>query len=266
MYYAFDIGRFLLRPGRALFGLFGRMKLDVSCLLVLFSLLKDHNVMVDQILSSPVEGCEDELTVLAFLDLTDANIDMEKLLEEIGKTRIFKVLEVIKPVNDGFIVDTLSSSIVAGKNRVIIFRDLGYRQLLTEIRKLFGTAGEALLYHVGFNMGLGFAKLHRDVADKIGIKDPAMIYQQVSCMMFQWAGFGREEVLELSPKQAIIHVHGSFECENGRPSVRPYSQLIRGLIAGTLAELFNTAFNVTEDLCIAKGDPFCRFKVMSRQS
>ncbi len=264
MYYTFDVGRFLVRPGRTLFGLFGRMKLDVSSLPILFSLLKDHNVMVDQILSSSVEGCEDELTVLAFLDLTDANIDMEKLLEEIGKTKIFKFFEPIKPVNDGFIVDTLSSPIVAGKNRAIIFRDLGYRQLLTEIRKLFGTGGEALLYHVGFNMGLGFAKLHRDVADKIGIKDPAKIYQQVSCVMFQWAGFGRKEVLELSTKQAIIHVYDSFECENGRPSVRPYSQLIRGLIAGTLAELFNGAFNVTEDLCIAKGDTFCRFKVISR--
>lgn len=240
------------------------MKSDVSSLQILFSLLKDHNVMVDQILSYSAEDCEDELTILAFLDLTDANIDMEKLIEEIDKTKIFKVFEVIKPVSEGFIIDTLSAPIVAGKNRVIIFRDLGYRQLLIEIRKLFGTGGEALLYHVGFNMGLGFAKLHREVADKIGINDPAMIYQKVSCRAFQWAGFGRKEVIEFSPKQAIIHVYDSFECEIGCPSVRPYSQLIRGLISGTLAELFNSAFNVTEDLCIAKGDPFCRFKVIRR--
>ncbi|MCX8181580.1 MAG: hypothetical protein N3D12_00515 [Candidatus Methanomethyliaceae archaeon] len=172
-------------------------------------------------------------------------------------------MEVIKPVTEGFIVDTISAPIVAGKNRVIILRDQGYRQLLTEIRRLFGTGGEALLYHVGFNMGIGYAKLHKDLADKVGIKDPVDIYQKISCKMFQWAGFGRKEAVEITPNHAIIHIYDSFECENGS-SVRPYSQLVRGLIAGTLAGLFNRSFNVTEDLCAAKGDSLCRFKVISR--
>ncbi|MEM3882434.1 MAG: V4R domain-containing protein [Candidatus Methanomethyliaceae archaeon] len=264
MHYAFDIGRFIVRPGRALIGLFGRMKLDFSALPILTSFLRDHKILVSQVLSSPIEGCADELMVLVFLDLTDADIHIDELLDEVNKTGYFKVLEIINPITEGFIVDTVSAPIVAGKSRVIMLRDLGYRQLLTEIRKLFGTGGEALLYHVGFNMGLGFAKLHKDLADKVGIKDPAKIYQQISCMMFQWAGFGRKEALEISSKHAIIHVYDSFECENGRPSIRPYSQLVRGLVAGTLAELFNRSFNVTEDLCIAKGDPFCRFRVVSR--
>ncbi|MGC8936868.1 MAG: V4R domain-containing protein [Candidatus Methanomethylicaceae archaeon] len=240
------------------------MKIGASSFVQLTSILKDHNIIIRQLLSSTLEGHDDEIMVLLFLDISSANLDTNKLLEELNNTESLKVLEVIKPTVEGFIVDTVSSPIVAGKSRVIILRDLGYCGLLTEIRRLFGTGGEALLYHVGFNMGLGFAKLHKDLAYKIGIKDPSKIYQQISCRLFQWAGFGRKEAVEISPNHATINVYNSFECESCRDSVRPYSQLVRGIIAGTLAELFNKGFNVVEDMCVAKGDPYCRFRATSK--
>lgn len=171
------------------------MKVGISVIPQLTSTLIEHHIMLRQFVSSTLEECEDEVMVLMFLDLTDTSVPIKDIMTELHKTGWFNVLEIINPVGDGFIVDTASFPIMAGKSRVITFRDFGYRRLLTEIRNLFGSGGEALLYHVGFHMGLGFAKLHKEFADKAGIKDPARIYQQISYSMFQWAGFGRKEVV-----------------------------------------------------------------------
>jgi predicted hydrocarbon binding protein len=79
--------------------------------------------------------------------------------------------------------------------------------------------------------------------------------------MFQWAGFGKMHVKSLSQDHGEIEVQDSFECELGRGRVTAYSQFVRGIIAGILAELFGKGFNIVEEGCIAKGDPVCRFVV-----
>ncbi|MCX8181579.1 MAG: hypothetical protein N3D12_00510 [Candidatus Methanomethyliaceae archaeon] len=84
MYYSFDVGRFLVQPCRTLIGFFGSMKLGVAALPTLASFLRDHNITVCQIISSSIEGCQDELMVLAFLDLTHSDVQLERLLEEIN--------------------------------------------------------------------------------------------------------------------------------------------------------------------------------------
>jgi len=58
-------------------------------------------------------------------------------------------------------------------------------------------------------------------------------------------------------------VHNSFECELGKYRSIPYSRFVRGIIAGTLSELFGRSFNVVEEECIAKGDRLCKFMVRS---
>ncbi|MEM4217644.1 MAG: V4R domain-containing protein, partial [Candidatus Methanomethylicaceae archaeon] len=59
----------------------------------------------------------------------------------------------------------------------------------------------------------------------------------------------------------VIVVKDSFECELGKNSATVYSQFVRGIIAGVLAELFGYGFNVVEEECIARGDRVCRFRV-----
>ncbi|MBC7112768.1 MAG: hypothetical protein H5T34_01885 [Candidatus Methanomethyliales bacterium] len=208
--------------------------------------------------NDPSTGYQETL-ILAFLDMTEADISHDDLIAELKSTEYLIKLEVIMPLVDGFIADTLSHPLKAGKNRIVIFRELGYRGLLTEIRKLFGVGGEALLYHTGFTTGIEFAKLHKETAELINLKEPMEIFKKVSAIMFQWAGFGKMHVKRLSQDHGEIEVEDSFECELGKGRVTAYSQFVRGMIAGILAELFGKGFTVMEEECIAKGDPVCKF-------
>ena len=132
---------------------------------------------------------------------------------------------------------------------------------MTESRKLYGTGGEALLYHVGFTTGTELGKLHKETAEAVNVKDPAEIFKNVSAVMFQWAGFGKMQINELTQEHGEIIIHDSFECELGKQRAITYSQFIRGMIAGILVELFGRGFSVVEEDCIAKGDPVCRFSI-----
>jgi predicted hydrocarbon binding protein/uncharacterized protein YqkB len=254
------------------------------------AILSEHKIILRQALLScygdsceggyanygRVKGCENgkdeiksngssmeyqEILILAFLDITEADISPDEIIAELKSTGSFVKLDVIMPQVDGLIADTLSHPLKAGKDRIIILREPGYRGLLTEIRKLFGSGGDALLYHTGFTTGIEFAKLHREVAELVNLKEPEEIFKKVSATMFQWAGFGKMHVKSLSQDHGEIEVQDSFECELGRGRVTAYSQFVRGIIAGILAELFGKRFNIVEEGCIAKGDPVCRFVV-----
>ncbi len=260
MYHKLDLSRFLVCPDMELLGFRGVMKAGVGVMTQLCNIFSSHNIVLRQAYVSTLKDGK-ETMILAFVDITDSNAPTESILEELEKTGLFIELEVIRPRAEGFIADTVSHPLTAGKNRVILLRDLGYSGLLTEIRKLFGTGGEALLYHVGLTTGMGLAKLHREMADTVCINDPIDVFRKVSTAMFQWAGFGRIEVKELTTEHGEIVVHDSFECELGRSRAICYSQFVRGMLAGVLSELFGKGFNLEEEECIAKGDQVCKFKV-----
>lgn len=198
---------------------------------------------------------------LVFLDLTDANVAIDDVVQEMKRKEI-EVLEFSKPKIKGVIIDDISFPLMAGRSRIVIFRDLAYSSMMQGIRERFGSGGEALLYHIGFESGKGFGRLHREFAKSIGIEDPFEIFNKISSSFFQWAGFGIMKVVELKEEGGILVVHDNFECEIMKNrSKKPYSQFIRGVITGVLNELFNKEVSVVEDTCLAKGDDICRFKV-----
>ncbi|MEM3390412.1 MAG: 4-vinyl reductase [Thermoproteota archaeon] len=199
--------------------------------------------------------------VLLILDVTDSALSAEEMISELERLELMKVEKVIKPPVEGFVADTASHPLVAGPSRAIILRETGYRELLVGIRECFGASGENFLYHIGFRAGMGFGSLHRETAEKIGLKDPVQIYRNISAAMFQWAGFGILEVEELTADGGVIVVKDSFECSLGKRRSANYSQFVRGIIAGVLSELFGRAYNVAEEECIAMGAPACRFRV-----
>ncbi|MEM3433836.1 MAG: V4R domain-containing protein [Candidatus Methanomethyliaceae archaeon] len=199
--------------------------------------------------------------IFLVLHITDCSVPLEEVVEELERSgTMYSVRAYLSPV-EGFIADVASHPLLAGNNRVVILRDSGYRELLAGLREWFGTNGTSFLYHVGFRAGSGFGRLHMETAEKVGLKDPVQIYRNISAAMFQWAGFGVMEVEELTADGGVIVVRDSFECELGKNSATVYSQFVRGMIAGVLAELFGYGFNVVEEECIARGAPTCRFRV-----
>jgi len=210
---------------------------------------------------SPEVG--ENIVGLSFVDLTDADVSAEELADEVRRIRGVKDVKVISPKIEGFIADDFSCILKMGSDRCIILRKQGYKGLITNIREKFGTGGEAFLYYIGFETGVEYGKSHREMGLKLGIVDPIKIYRDISASLFNSVGFGRMEVVKISanPLEATIRVYDSFECELGVGTGKTYSHLIRGMHAGVLTALFSRKMKAEETKCIAKGDPYCEFKV-----
>ncbi|MCX8182540.1 MAG: hypothetical protein N3D12_05420 [Candidatus Methanomethyliaceae archaeon] len=262
-----DLARYLLIPGRDLLVIVGKANIRSDSVARIFSILESQKIKILRIYASASdeEGFAD---LVVFMDVTDATIPSEsvgRVSESLGLIKVEKV--VMSPIK-GFIADTASYPVVADSFRAVIFRKPGYRELLEGIREYFGKSGDSFLYHIGYRTGLAYGKNHRKFAESLKIQDPALIYKDISSTLFQWAGFGRMNVQELDQERGTIIVYDSFECELGKGRSIPYSQFVRGLLAGVLSELFGKGFNVMEEACIAKGDPSCKFvvKAMPRRS
>ncbi|RLI05189.1 hypothetical protein DRO24_06115 [Candidatus Bathyarchaeota archaeon] len=71
------------------------------------------------------------------------------------------------------------------------------------------------------------------------------------------------ESLEIDPETSRIRlrVKGCIECE--LRAERPYSQFLRGMLAGYASALFDRDMMARETRCIAVGDPYGEFEVIS---
>ncbi|MBO3808288.1 MAG: 4-vinyl reductase [Candidatus Brockarchaeota archaeon] len=67
--------------------------------------------------------------------------------------------------------------------------------------------------------------------------------------------------MDLETGKAQLRVYESCECEIGKGSEQPYSQIVRGMLAGFFSLLFGKEAKTTETRCIAKGDPYCEYTV-----
>lgn len=124
------------------------------------------------------------------------------------------------------------------------------------------------MYYTGYEIGLESGKAQREMGHQLGVTDLAQIVKDISISFFNCIGFGLAETLKLKtePFYALIRMHDSFECELGRKVEKPYSQLIRGILAGVFTELFRTNVQVEETKCVAKGDPYCEFEAKPASS
>ena len=81
-----------------------------------------------------------------------------------------------------------------------------------------------------------------------------------------WGKFGLIE-LDAAGKQLVIEVEGSPFAEayaRDEPSPFPVCHMIRGVLAGMAAGIFDGDVASEETECAAKGDPVCRFVVRGR--
>ncbi|MDH7555467.1 MAG: hypothetical protein ACQXXL_02535 [Candidatus Methanosuratincola sp.] len=199
MSYEFDVSRMLLLPGRKLAGLRFVIKSDPEALPAVTRAAAKHHALPMYFASSP-SAITESYPVLVFLDVTECDVPVQELVRELESTGAVESIRIIEPVADGLVIDNLSHPLTAGGDRAIILRAAGYRRLIKGIKEQFGSGGEAFLYYGGLEMGRGFGKLHRSAAEAVGLKDPVEIYRRVSTAAFQWAGFGRIEVIHLGTR------------------------------------------------------------------
>lgn len=259
----FNIGRFLFLPGRKVFGVLVESELKPEVLKEIADLGFRHGVLVPTIQYNMVKEKKEKIVGFGFADLTNADISIEELAEKIHKIEGVKKVQIIHPTVDGFVTDHLSARLILAGDRAIIMRKPGYEGLIVGMKAQFGTAGEAFLYHTGYETGIRYGKSHQEFAEKLGVKDPIQILRMISMPLYISMGFGKPEVVEASakPPKAVIRVYECFECELGVGSKKAYSNFIRGVFAGLLAQLFGKSMEAKELRCIAKGDAYCEFEI-----
>lgn len=194
-----------------------------------------------------------------YADITGKNIDPDKLLEELKDKPYVIDVKLIKPLFNGVICDTYFFPLYALGERAIIFIQRGYEGIIKRARLELGSAFNTLLYLQGFDMGLNaFQRGHRKIA---GRKTERLI--KLFEELFKQSGFGvmKVEEIDLERKEATIKIYDLFECELFKGSNKCESHLMRGLLAGWFSQLFKTKVVAIEVKCIAKGDPYCLFKI-----
>lgn len=263
---ALEIARLLLLPGRKICGLMYEMEVDPTICEEIAGTLTKHGVV--PILCQRCPSLDKRsLVTLTFVDLTEADVPLEDLAQELNRIRGVKSVKVIHPMVEGLITDTASKRLLVMGDRALIFRKPLYEGFAVGIRRQFGSAGEAFLYYTGYESGIKLGESYRRIAESLGVEDPIEIAQKIAAPVAMSMGFGRAELVEASlrPPQATIRMYENPECELGLYSKKPYSHFIRGIVAGILTQLFGVEMMAEETQCIAKGDPYCEFKVTPKE-
>jgi len=207
---------------------------------------------------SMTEASEPSVKAIAFLDLSDSNTAPEEALELVRKNEFIKEVRLIKPMANRFIFDDYFFPLVFGDERAVIFRKNVYEALFTGLREKFGSAGEAMLYYQGFNVGYALCDNHMSIACK---ETECLIeLAKAFCRTLGWAIIDHEKI-DMKKGRAKIQVYQNFECEVGKGSEKPYSQFFRGVIAGWFQRFFGKPVEIKETKCIAKGDACCKFLI-----
>ncbi len=184
-----------------------------------------------------------EVHALMFLDLTKCSLEPSGLLDEIGG--VSNVVEA----------RMVEMPFTYGEARIVAFALGELHLFFEEVAKTWGTAGEAILYHLGLRAGRAFAeKLIKHYGTGIKLLNYILAYSSGT-------GYGRFEVVSYSEgKRAIIRAYELFECY-GRRSDKPTSHLFRGILAGIFSAIWSRNVTVTEVRCVAVGDEHCEFLI-----
>ncbi len=190
------------------------------------------------------------------LDFSRSDVKPEETLEIINRELNARKAHLIKADEDMFIRNCFFPSIADYKRedeRAIIFSRRIYEALFKGMRRKFGSAGKAILYYEGFQ--IGYETCENYVSIEHLIKHIKFLHMKMG-----WAII-RDIKANLERKRANIRVSKNFECELGKGSNEPYSYFYRGILAGFFAKIFRKEVQAEETKCIAKGDPYCEFEI-----
>ncbi len=145
--------------------------------------------------------------------------------------------------------------------RAVIFSRNTYEAFIKGLRDRLGSSYNALLYHIGAEIGRYVCGVHAK-ASKWDTRTLINILKGI----FAFSGFGVLEVY-LRRNRATIRVHDCFECELMKGDFS--SHFIRGILAGWFSTMFKTditSIEATEIRCIAKGDAYCEIVITRSKS
>jgi predicted hydrocarbon binding protein len=218
-------------------------------------ILSKHNVNV-------LSGFHDAARWSFFADMTEANVSADQLVHDLKGLKVISAVR-LQEAPSGILVDCLHHPSVWGQHRVVMIRAQQVSSILDRVRAIFGEDGAAakvVLFSMGEAAGHAWFSM---IADEVGAN---AVTKELSNMMYLYSacGWGIFKAIDVDLEQASATVEAidCFECapKEGKKS-GPYSQFVRGHIAGLFSRLFDRRVDVIETGCIASGNPHCQFRI-----
>ena len=177
-------------------------------------------------------------------------MDVEKLLF-LGASnwlRCWLLVNYVFDEDNGIIRDKLT-----GERCFIVYKT-GMESIFKRLAEIFDSGIEVLLLESSRSAGKHLADSTEEA--KTDIKRLLSKYTK----RFARVGFGRFEVCELKPEEAMMRfrVWNNLFAEM-RYGESTYCCYVGGLVSGIYKELLHEAPQVKEVKCIGNGDPYCEF-------
>ena len=217
------------------------------------SVLEEYGVQLLSMIAQRIRKEEVYQTTL-FVTKPDSPQDIFKVKDMLSRLPHVNRVEVIE-----FPLEPEEAKIIG-----ITLQDVYY--MFGKILEI-GAAGEALLYHIGYNMGSNIAK---KVMSTIADRGRAIEYVK---MYFEGLGLGLFESPRLiTGREILVRIYENSECQafkyelSSRPLLRERyrSNLVRGFLAGYFSQVYGGEVSVFEEKCIVRGAPYCQFRVRVR--
>ena len=261
-----SVERFMFYEGRRLYGfrLEGRSRPGIIA--TISSIISEKGLDITYFSTTGTVRLRERGGSIIFIDFTGSDVKPEDLAREFMALDFVNKVEIIRPKFKGFIIDDVSFPVMLGGRRAIILSGSALKGILIEFRKRLGTGGEAMLYHIGREVGVEGARDINQNAERIGVKD-LRDKLEIGMLLLQCLGYAIPEMVEFSeePPYLKIRLQNSIECELGRGAGKPFSHYVRGMITGYTSEIFQRDLLAEETRCIAMGDPYCEFEVKPRE-
>lgn len=195
-------------------------------------------------------------------DFTNATAPPEKVAERLRRRR--KLLSVEYVEGKDFLTEAYHFKLLTTIGRVFIQSVNAFAEIMKALREAFGSAADYILFMQGVKYGAAVVKNYYKVLPFLSEKsmnDIAKIFIEVG----RSAGFAVVEFKELNLDKGIAHIvaYSLYECEPFKGQLNSInSQFFRGTITGVVRALTGCEDYVfIEEECIAKGDPYCSFKL-----
>jgi len=194
-----------------------------------------------------------------FADITDVNLKIEEVVEEIKKIDVVSEVYFTEPQFDGLIIDDIHFPLQVLNERSITFRVDSIVSMFNRIYQIFGSGGKVIIFEMGVEAGENKAKKIYERYGMKGLKAFELILAERIAK-----GWGLPEInkFDLEKKECIVQVKELFECSSSVIKEESGSQFFRGYLTGILSQIFEKKVLAEETECMAKGDPRCTFHII----
>ena len=257
MFCPLHIGNMLRTNGHKIYGFSILVsEEEAETLYEVVRVFKKYGVKLIQIMgSTPLLVKKGYLTYVVG-DFTDSEIEPQTLAEEIRRLSSIEDVCIIAPIDD-LLVNMIHFPLFVGDSRAMIINEPFMRAIIRRPREHFGSGVEAYQYYEGKFIGESIYN-----ALSLFIKGREKLIEGLRAYLIS-IGLAVIELIELNPDKPliVIRAYDSFECELGKGSDRPYSHVLRGILAGFLGRVLNENLIAREVRCIAKGDEYCEYEI-----